>query len=346
MITFLLLLVLLFLCIREGNYKDLNSYNQRYFSYTNKIFFLLIVLFISIFRYNVGYDYHTYYNYLITENSWGLRYFEPLPRLILQIAVKLKSPVLFFVIINSIILLLIYNLIKTESNNFYQSFLIFFALFYLDTLSIMRQWLGVAFVVYGYKYIKQKKFIHYLICVLLATLSHSSAILCIFIYFVYNYIDLSVNIVVMLLGLFLGTKIINLIFDMIPFLSSYKYYLNGFVAKGSSKAVYMWYLLYAISLVTYLKTGFSLEAKRLLSIVGYGISFPKLLGPAIGLRMSLYFNVFYILLFPYVLKKYTPRKYQDLLLLPFYMYFILFLIIDSRNNQGYTKYILYFFKEF
>lgn len=71
----------------------------------------------------------------------------------------------------------------------WQGMAVFFLLNYNISLNMMRQWIAMAILIYGYKYIADKKFIKYLICVAVAVLFHTSALLGIFIWFIFKFVQ-------------------------------------------------------------------------------------------------------------------------------------------------------------
>lgn len=79
-------------------------------------------------------------------------------------------------------------LIRNYSNNILMSLVIYFCLpvFSMMSMSMMRQ--GIAFGIFllSYKYILERKFYKYIVCILCAALFHTSALILIPLYFVYS----------------------------------------------------------------------------------------------------------------------------------------------------------------
>ena len=80
------------------------------------------------------------------------------------------------------------GLVKLDAN-FSKAFamLIFYFMFYASSLNLMRQWIAVAIIFYGFHYIQDGKTKKYLFCVVLAVLFHNSAILGIVIWLIYYF---------------------------------------------------------------------------------------------------------------------------------------------------------------
>lgn len=65
--------------------------------------------------------------------------------------------------------------------------LVFYFMFYNASLNMMRQWIAMAFLFYGFSYLIDKNYIKYFLTIAIAFLFHSSALMGILIYFIYNY---------------------------------------------------------------------------------------------------------------------------------------------------------------
>lgn len=79
-----------------------------------------------------------------------------------------------------------YKFIKRYSLNYLLSFNIFAALFFFDSMNIMRQFVALAIITWGFGYIIKRKPIKYFAIVALATLFHQASIVMILPYFLYG----------------------------------------------------------------------------------------------------------------------------------------------------------------
>lgn len=343
MYVLLFIVVAFVLCC--GRYRvSQNLYENALSKKFGEYIFVAFLFIVTLSRYNVGHDYHTYYEYLTGNSIWAEQFFEPIPRYVLILAKLLSSPFLFFAIMNSLILIFVLKAIHEESDNEFESLCIFLTLFYLETLSTVRQWLGVAFVFYGFRYIRQRKFFHYLVMVILATMCHYSAILSISIYFIYNYINAKISIILCIGSMIFGNRILSILLSF-PFLSSYSHYFEVLFIQGGTKSILIWYMMFVFSLLIYLKVKNRKDIEKLFSVVCYSIIFPILLGPSIGRRLSDYFTVYYIYLLPLCFNKIKAYGLRRFFMLPFYMYHTMFLIVDSRNDRGFADWTWYFLKD-
>lgn len=327
-----------------SNKIDLMPFNIGYW------YFFIFIWFITVFRYNVGYDYPIYYEYLINyQNNWAIKKFELIPRIILKVALYLHSPLFFFICINTIILFLFFKSIYEDAEYKFFSLLIFLTLFYLTSLSAIRQWLALSIIFYSYKYIKKKELLKYFICIIIAGNCHTTAFIAIVLYFLFNYTK-NVKFVALLEVslIFLIKLIFPIVLKIFP-LFKYINYLNNTSLNnnGAGKIVYIYYLIIVFQVILlFKKKTIDEEIKKLIIITLFGLQFTFILGTSTGLRLGYYFYIFLIYTLPSLIceiKEFNKNKY--LAYIPFMLYYFLFLYIDSKNNSGYSHYTLYFFKD-
>ena len=79
-----------------------------------------------------------------------------------------------------------YRFIKKYSSDYLFSMILFFALFFFDSMNIFRQSLAMAMLTLGFGFIINRQFYKYLSVVLFATLVHQSSILMLIPYFLYG----------------------------------------------------------------------------------------------------------------------------------------------------------------
>lgn len=147
------------------------------------IFAALPFFVVSAFRYNLGTDYEQRYVgsfKLIVEGkkTWNLESgYIILAKLCTYITTEYY---IIFIVTSAIIIGLIMLTIFTKSKNALLSVIIFFlGGFFFDSLNIMRQYLAISLIIFGYRFLLGKKryWILYVACVLLAASMHSSAII-------------------------------------------------------------------------------------------------------------------------------------------------------------------------
>lgn len=341
MVIFLLMLFsIILLCGR------LCLYNGRRFMPANFTYFygLSILYLITCCRYMVGFDYPAYYDIFL---SGGADYFEPVPKFFYYVALYFENPGILFFLFGFFTLTFVLFGIHENSSNKYESLVIFITVFYLESLNVIRQWLAVALMFYAFKYVVNKNIFKYLLYVCVAFFMHSSAIICLPIYFVFNYIPFCLTVFCSVICLFFSEQILSLIFSF-SFLGLAKYsgYLKFFVNAGSQKVVYFFYLLFILSFLIYLFSGKDRKLANFIKLAAIGLLFPKVIGAQLGIRMALYYNCFYIISLPLFFAKiklvYIKR---NVFLIPFYFYYFLYLIIDYINTKAFSPYKFYFIQE-
>lgn len=338
-----LTITLLFMILLFGRYSYSNG-NKLIPSQVTHFYGYLILYVITCFRFMVGFDYPAYY--IRFGDLQGASYFEPIPKFFYYLSYKLGSPVFLFTFFSFFTLTFVFLGIKKQSAHYYESFIVFITIFYLESLNIIRQWLAVAIMFYAFRFVRERKLIPYILFILLASIAHSSALVCLPIFFIYNYIPFFLVLVSSGVFIIFSEKIISTIMG-ISFLGLAKYsvYLRSVVSNGSQKVVYFFYILIFISLIIYYMTGKNPTIRKEISVILVGLLFPKLLGPQMGIRMALYYNTGYIILIPMLFDhiKVTYIK-RHCFLIPFYFYYIIYLLTDLHNSSAFSPYRFYFFE--
>lgn len=93
----------------------------------------------------------------------------------------------FMIIMSAIFNYSVYNFIKNNSQNYLMSILMYInLLFFYQSMTMMRQFFALSIVLlFGIKFIKEKKIIKYIITIVIASLFHSTALITIFLYPLY-----------------------------------------------------------------------------------------------------------------------------------------------------------------
>lgn len=138
--------------------------------------------------------------------------------------------------------------LKIDNMPIWFCMLTYYLLFFNNSLNIVRQWMAMSILLYGFKYIKEQKLTKFIITILFAYLFHSTAIIGLLLYLLYWIIkvsskrslvfnsysnnSLSVTAVSFILVVFFSCAVILLINRLYPLLgtlglSKYSYYLSG-----------------------------------------------------------------------------------------------------------------------
>ncbi|WP_397427719.1 EpsG family protein [Priestia megaterium] len=143
-----------------------------------------------------------------------------------------SSPQSLLIISSFITVMLIGRFIYKNSRNAYLSIYLFITLmFYYSSMNTLRQYIAVSIVVFGYEYVKERKFIRYLFCIIIASFFHTTASMAIFIYFLYK-LKFSFKKVVLfcvstLAIYFMFVPLFNFIINLFPRYTSYETRLDS-----------------------------------------------------------------------------------------------------------------------
>lgn len=342
-------------------FKNGNTQKKVFFS------FALLVI-IAAIRYDVGYDYMNYYNFVAYNASYKETLnlnFALIPRIIIQIAVFFKQPWIFFFISEMLIVIFIYLGIKDQEIDINSAIIVYVSLFYVESLSIIRQALALSVVFWSFKYVREKKLICFLMIILLAVLCHESALIGLCIYFIYNYFSLKATFTLIALYFSLQWIIQSYFLELfkqfvsmmlqINILRRFANYFNGNynqILEGASKTKIYFILLFVYVFIYYLiickkRKHRDIEFEKALTIplIAILLSF-FIFSDHVLMRISMYLNITYIFLVPKLIseKEVIVKYKKTILLFPFVMYYLIYLITDYINTSGYSPFHFYFSK--
>ena len=150
-----------------------------------------ILIAVAGLRYRVGTDYMAYYRTRVTDwkTVWDylIHFREPGIRLLSRISTLIADDGAVLIFLCAVIITGIYSLVIYRYSPMYLvSMLIFLFLGdWTGSFNGIRQYLAAAIVFAGHRYILKRKFVPYLLTVVLAMLFHKSAIVMILPYFLY-----------------------------------------------------------------------------------------------------------------------------------------------------------------
>lgn len=230
------------------------------------------------------------------------------------VAIVSDNPHVFYFVLALVINILIFKGVHSckEYINIDFAMLIFFLLFYNNTLNLLRQSLAIAIIMSGFGYVINKKLFKYIIVVVFAGMTHSTAFLGILIYFIYNiqfskYRSLvKTGIICALLGcIVLYQGIVSFLVSKGIILSRYGSYSD--VQTGGGKmvriclfclpAILLFYFVYkkVKKDIWYNFGGMILLFSTFLSVL--------LFVNSIASRIAMYFDIYYIVLIPVFAKR-------------------------------------------
>ena len=170
MFIYLLLLMIIFIIFKISKNKN----RALVFS------FLLIAIVASLRKYTVGVDTKQFYDmfdYIHNDLSWNYHNFryEPGFYYLCKLLSKISSNAQILIIVSSVFInFSVYRFIKNNSPDFQLSTILYIImLFFFSTMNIMRQALALSILLYGFDFLKEKKYFKYIITVFIAGLFHT-----------------------------------------------------------------------------------------------------------------------------------------------------------------------------
>lgn len=249
------------------------------------------------------------------------------------------SSYLWLSIIAAIFALSCTYFIYKQSDNYGMSFLLLLSLGYFSfSMTGLRQTVALSLILVGYSFLKQKKYIHFIVFVVLASLFHISAI-CVLIALPCKFIKIKDKFVFLLLLIILfgiayaGYPFLYQIVDKILG-EKYSNYLNsgthlnlsGFMIQGCI-LIFTWYFIPDKKLKEN-------NNSFIILILSLGLFFQFLASILFAemFRISMYFSIFAIVSVPMILENYVLEpKEKRLLSFLVPMVFVLYLVFFNND---------------
>lgn len=282
-----------------------------------KIYFIaLILILFSGLRECVGTDFNMYKNIFYNLNNLENYYLGEIEKgyvLLNKVLYSINQHHrILFIGTSAMIVGLIFNCIYKYSKNYLLSILLFIGMgYYHSSFNGIRQYIALAIFVYSIRFIINKNFKKYVICIFIAILFHNTAVMMLPIYFInrirFNKKRFLLTIIPILLIGFSYKFIISNLNILSP--HYYQKYLNNKYLSlgvgGITNYIYIisFIVIYIISILRYNSIIVKYENVRIFIILcGISISFMLLgLKSLLFFRISLYFSIFYIFLIPMII---------------------------------------------
>ncbi len=283
------------------------------------------VIIIQGFRFNVGTDYYAYsvlYKEIVKgpNNYYFLSYLkEPLYLLENYIAFWLfgSSKALYFInaIIEGCFLFLFFDYYKNKIN-MSMAYTCCYFIVYPHFFNAERQGVAVVIVWFAIRYIAEKKFIKYLILILLASCFHNTALICLPLYFLNSLKKILRNrkwwipiIIIVVFFIWQGRNIFLFISNYIGFLNNY----GGFLLTSADEISFAFVLPFLFVLPCFLFYRNLLKNEKYNNIYLY-LYFTDIILLclsaifAFGNRMLMYTDISIILLIAFTCKSFFSKK--------------------------------------
>lgn len=316
------LIVILYLLFTFADSKWLSETQKRILCI---IPFILLFL-ISIFRFDVGYDYFSYYELVTDITDEGAERFEPLSYSFVCLARYLESPCLLFILFGIPTYLPVFWFChKTKHSQL--TFWTFIFLFWLNTFGIIRQAAAMGIILIAISCIYSRKYILYLFLCIVASLFHYTALIMLPFYFIYHHCSWKF----VLTGMFVMTISIQAIFSLLINNGIYATYLLGDNEfKGGTVVRFFYIGLTLLLLLLSYKNKILDKLQRSFVILIPSFFFPFILGGALGGRLSLYLYLIFLYLIPVILS-HSRKKIRMEIMLLLCVYFFALLYVSSQN---------------
>ncbi|MGL4914545.1 MAG: EpsG family protein, partial [Romboutsia sp.] len=323
----------------------INNKNKKIIETFLFVIFGILLTVISGIRYKVGTDYHTYTEVFQVFGQDAVEWFKPeagfqyLMNLIHKIS---NNPQMFFMITSIIVNFAILYFIKKNSKDIMMSLYLYIATFiYYGTMNGVRQYIASGILLFGFKLVKERKLKKYIIVVLIASMFHTSAFIMIPIYFIVNKKIQSVGnlifIGVISIGFIFYQKFIDIVFLIFKD-SKYGYY--GDIMRNTANGanilrILVWLTPIIIIFLYRRKIDFNdIEVRIIINMCFYGLLFMILAyRHVLFARFCMYFDIYYLLLIPYILKLFDKKIKRILIYLIIVLYFIYSYLLLLRGES-------------
>lgn len=327
-------------------------------NFGGSICFVLMIslcVIVAYHRYGVGSDYFNYYRIFKTlRNISGENIYnsiELIPSALMLFFKRYEDGYFYFLgVCAFIIASLTFEFFKEnafESSLPYMVF-IYFMIMYSASLNALRQILAVSIILHGYKYIINKDFKRYCVVIILATLCHKAALLCIAFYFLsYNNTEISKvkNILIVSLAVLSPFFIERIFLALIkfPVFESFSRYT---LRDASSYGIYQFLVRLPVTIliiVEYRKLTEKNEGNHVYAL----LFLMELLSYTIGANITWAFRMSYFciaaeaILVPQAIKcvESSLRRYAMWILYSGYYFFMFWYNIINNGHDGILPYI-------
>lgn len=303
-------------------------HKPKYFNSLGLIFLILI----TIFRFDIGWDYEYYYRMIYPVLNIGdLARLEPGSIGIMYLSYYLGSSEYIFIIYGAFTIVLTYISLYKYSDNLFLGLIVYLTLFYLTSLSIIRQGLAMAIIMFSFHYIVEKKYLKYIIGCFIASMFHSSALIAM------SFIPLYVlsnkkSLIPLFLTIAVSSFSVYKIAVMLLF-TEYERYIEDLDAYSGGSLIMLFMVMFmAVIFLWVKKYGDRIDYKMTL-IPLLGCVIPFIFGGHIGGRISLYFYIPLCFLIPRLLPKVKARKIGVYFITVCLLFFNINIFVDSRNPK-------------
>lgn len=309
------------------------------------IFFVITLIIIALFsglRNHIGWDFNAYYDtiaYGIETNVYSKR--EWLNFNLINLTRSIYYPQFYFIFTASLSTILIGITILKYSRDKWTSIYVYitFPLFFLNSMSVIRNFVALSIVVYSSKYIIDKKLVRFVIAIILAAGFHQSAYIALLLYPI-SKIKFSKKLYLVLIGTIPITKDILLIL-MNKILPYYQGYLHQNNSKAAGRfAIVVIVLIFIINLIMDKNVLDDNRSELFFKFYFLGcliyFTFYKL--GTLGHRLSLYGSIYMIFIVPFFMDNMSHKTKVLAKMLLWTVFFLFYLYTIIRGSETYIPY--------
>lgn len=242
-------------------------------------------------------------------------------------------------------------ILRRESMSLLDSCFFFFAsTLYYNYFSMMRQWFAVSLFFLAFKWLKQKQFFPYLLICLLAAQFHNSAYMCIPIYFLVHDQPFCNKQLVYVFIIVTMLLFLNPLLETLESSSGiYNYVFDTMSQNSGSSPIRI--IIAAVPVILcflYRKKIWNMNNKSLnislnMSMINLVLTIIATFTSGLYLiRMTAYFNIFNVLLFPFLLENVLTGENKKIVKIGFFIFYSLFYFyqMSHQGSWGYSSDIL------
>lgn len=300
----------------------------------------LPLIIISSIRYNVGQDYLSYmHRFVQISNGKSVDDFEYLFFILNKIISAIGGNYIWLFAITSTIFVT-FSVIAIMKDSPYPElsvFLLVTTTYYFSSMNGIRQMIACSILLFSLRFIERKKIICFFASVLIAIGFHTSSLLFLFVYFIYDMCINKRTIIISTVLVFVFSKVISTFINYITSLSKYNWYLNSIYAESKNSG-YITMMIAAVivifALFYYDEKSKKFQLYLKLQVISLWLSFFVDQVPLIQ-RVKWIFGLPVIILIPLIIgniKDIKTRRYITILVVT--LYFVYFIYSVGINNSN------------
>lgn len=340
------------------------KYGEQYRKKHLVIIAYLILIFISIIRFDIGNDYENMYNGIsaisdLSVNDLFKSYYTlslgsiMVPLITCIVPSSVYTPIIVLAVFSIVFFIFIYYTFDRYRIHAWGVFLLFILLIIFYSWDWVKQCSSVAIFLYSIKYIESKKILKYILCIIFASLFHISALVCLVIYPLINlnkFTSKTLSYILLVSFILAEMNVFTMIYDVV--IKNIPYYREIYeMSVYSTQDTYTYKTkTFIITSLWYIFLLYYAQNKQISIIVCIGAVIYMISGGNLLLdRLSLYFTSAQLILVPNVYINVRPSKVKKWIFCLFIFFHCLLynsLIFEEYGLRGSDRYETIFSAQF